>query len=189
MLETIFLSIVAYIGTNLDDLLMDTLFFTSVQGRRETWQTVLGKFLGIGMLVLISLLGATGLQLLPVTYVRFLGFLPICLALRELYEHFRGTDEEEEISLPKRNLCKGMLLLSIANGSDNIGIYTPLFTAMELWQLLILLAVFALMILLFCGMAKKLSELPLLQKLLLGKKHIIVPMVYTMLGFYILLDI
>ncbi len=190
MIETILLSVFAYVGTNLDDILMDTLYFSGVEGRRSIRKVILGKYLGIFTLVAISLLAARGLQLLPETYLRFLGFLPIALGLKAVYENFHHDDEEEGGgSLPQQGLCRGMFLLSLANGSDNIGVYTPLFTSMESWQLAILLAVFILMVYLFCRAAQKLSELPLLQRLLLGKKQLIVPLVYFALGLYILLEL
>ncbi len=189
MLETIIISIAAYIGTNLDDILLDTLYFSGLQGRKELRKAVLGKYIGVAALVCISLLAAKGLQLLSPAYIRYLGILPLLLGLKQCCEHFFSKDEEADVKVSSVDPCLGMVLLTFAGGADNIGVYTPLFANFNPYEMLILLLVFVMMVSLFCIFAKKLSELPLLQKLLLNKKHVIIPVVYVVLGLYILLDL
>ncbi len=190
MLETIIISVAAYIGTNLDDILLDTLYFSGLSERKDYGKAVFGKYIGVAALVCISFLAAKGFQLLSPSYIKYLGFLPLLLGLKQCYEHFFGKDDNEaDVKVSSVNPCLGMVLLTFAGGADNIGVYTPLFASMAASEMLILLIVFALMVALFCTFAKKLSQLPLLQKLLLNKKHVIIPVVYVVLGLYILLDL
>ena len=217
MLEVIISAVISFIGTNIDDLFVDTLFFAEADGG-ETGENdrnggawirgiVIGKYLGIGALVLVSLLGAFGLQLLPGKYIGLLGIVPLGLGVKAAFEYFRerkhggpegvakenddvgSQDEEERVYLQKgRSLLWSVALVTIANGADNIGVYIPLFAGYGLWQLGVLVCVFAVMIALWCTIAKRLADLPLLKKFLMGHKGVIVPVVFIALGVYIMVE-
>ena len=79
-----------------------------------------------------------------------------------------------------------MALITIANGADNIGVYIPLFAGFSLWQMGTALSVFSLMTGLWCLLSIRLSDLPVLQKLLRKYKPVLIPAVYILLGLYIL---
>ena len=97
--------------------------------------------------------------------------------------------EGERAYLQKgRSLLWSVALVTIANGADNIGVYIPLFAGYGLWQLGVLVCVFAVMIALWCTIAKRLADLPLLKKLLMGHKGVIVPVVFIALGVYIMVE-
>ena len=217
MPEVIISAVMSFVGTNIDDLFVDTLFFAETESG-ETGESVrssgarirgivIGKYLGIGALVLVSLLGAFGLQLLPGKYIGLLGLVPLCLGVKAAYESWRdrkctltegvsdGADDgdcwdAEEISTLQKdkNLLWSVALVTIANGADNIGVYIPLFAGYSLWQLGILVCVFAVMIALWCIIAKRLADFPLLKLFLMRYKNVIVPVVFVVLGLYIIVD-
>ena len=85
-------------------------------------------------------------------------------------------------------MTKSVALITIANGADNIGVYTPLFASFSAGQMMILCAMFAFMIALWCILAKRIADLPLLNKVLVRYKHVLVPIVLVMLGVYILVQ-
>ena len=92
MLQTVIEAIVAYAATNIDDLLVSLLFFAQAKSRKEDWQIVFGKYLGIALLTAISILGAYGLSFLPAKALAWLGLLPAWLGIKELRD--KAEDKE-----------------------------------------------------------------------------------------------
>lgn len=173
-------AIAAYIGTNIDDLFLNMLFFT--QAKKKLHIVYLGKYITILLLFGLSTAAALGLQIIPYVYIRWLGLVPIALGIRAVFDR----DEEETASRPG-TLLWNVILVTLANSADNIGVYIPLFTGYDLWQLAAVLFVFLLMSALWCFLGQKLVELPLLRRFLLTHKRWIVPSVLIILGLSILL--
>lgn len=204
MLEVIISAIMSFIGTNFDDLFVDTIFFAGVSGEKQGRSIVIGKYLGIGALVFVSLLGAFGLQLLPGKYIGLLGLVPMGLGIKAAIDYFNernsaqaecfagGNDinkADEEPNLQKhRSLLWSVALVTIANGADNISVYIPLFAGYAFRQLGVLVCVFAVMIAVWCLIAKRLADWPLLKGALIKYKGVIVPVVFVALGVYIMVE-
>lgn len=185
-METILLSMIAYIGTNIDDLFFNMIFFAQHHTKEASHSIVTGKYLGIGALTAISLLGARGLQMLPDQWLSLLGLVPIGLGFRDIVSTLRSRHDKENRSASSRFLWMSMMLITIANGADNIGVYLPLFAGFTSRQMITAICIFALMTAVWCFLSKRLTGLPLLQKLLTRYKSILIPLVYILLGFYIL---
>lgn len=82
MTASIFTSVVAYISTNIDDIFV--LMILLAQAAKGTkGKLIAGHFLGVGIVTAISMLGAFGLQNLPLKYVGILGLVPIGLGIKE----------------------------------------------------------------------------------------------------------
>lgn len=186
MAEIILLSIISYIGTNIDDMIINTLFFASVEKRSDICSIVLGKYLGIGALALLSILGSFGLSFLPAQYVACLGLVPILLGVKETIRNIRG-EEETPAAGEKSGLCLlwPVVLVTVANGADNIGVYVPLFAGFTRVQYIIFVAVFACMIAAWCAAGYALSKIPLLNSKINRHKKVVVPTIYILLGIYI----
>ncbi|MBR5560060.1 MAG: cadmium resistance transporter [Clostridia bacterium] len=193
MMEIVLLSVMAYVATNIDDMVINTFFFSAAQSRCELRGVVLGKYLGIGMLVLLSAAGACGLGFFPVRYVRYLGLIPIALGVRALVENMRAKGQECD-EAPECGAAggggAGMLFrvaaVTIANGADNIGVYVPLFAGFSLSEYAVFCAVFAAMTALWCALGYRAAKLPALQAITGRYKKAIVPCVYILLGLYVL---
>lgn len=209
VISAIVSGIFAFVATNIDDIVMLTLFFVQANDSAQrhslrSWQIVAGQYLGFLVLILASIPGFVGGMLIPDPWIGLLGFLPIAIGLRQL---MRPESEESEIQLvsdithsdPKNSLRAklGQLLhpqtlqvaaVTIANGGDNIATYVPLFAAHDLPSLLIILGVFGLMIALWCAVANYLSQHPTLAPLLMRYSRWIVPIVLISLGIYILIE-
>ena len=185
MPETLLLALTSYIGTNLDDLLLNVLFFSEAQTPSRRRSIIAGKYCGIFVLVLVSVLAAGGLQLLPHRYLSLLGLLPIGLGVRALFT--ANTENEPAPSHQGRSLWLEVALTTVANGADNLGVYIPLFAGFSPWQLLTVFCVYAAMTALWCWGSIKLTALPPLQRLLQRHRRIVIPVVYLAIGGYILL--
>ncbi|MBQ7922550.1 MAG: cadmium resistance transporter [Clostridia bacterium] len=191
MIETIIAGVLAFAGTNIDDIFINTLFFAQADTGRKVRSVVIGKYLGIGALVLVSWFGAVFLQYVPQNYTALLGLVPMALGIREWIQYQKDkkssdSSHEEEKPDVGRGFIISMMLITIASGGDNIGVYMPLFTGYSVWQMLTVVIIFALMTALWCLLGKKLSDLPGLRTFLLKYKHIIVPCVLIALGIYII---
>lgn len=57
-METLILSITSFIGTNIDDMFINTLFFSEAETKADGKRIICGKYLGIGTLIILSILGA-----------------------------------------------------------------------------------------------------------------------------------
>ena len=188
MFDTILASVISYISTNLDDLFLLTFLYLQLTSRGR-WRILAGRFLGIGALVAVSLLGAYGLTFVPEQYIRLLGLVPIGLGVKEWLAYRRdGEDDEAEAADGRAAGLSSAALLTIASGADNIGVYIPLFAGFSGGQIGIMLMIYALMTILFCLVGERLAELPRLRGLLERYQHILVPVIFIALGIYILLD-
>ncbi|MBQ8638967.1 MAG: cadmium resistance transporter [Lachnospiraceae bacterium] len=189
IIETLILSITSFVGTNIDDMFINTLFFSEAETGADRNCIVCGKYLGTGILVLLSILGAFGLQFLPQRFIGCLGLIPIGLGVKEIIGSLKskGIDEADEDAEKSTNRVINTALITMANGADNIGVYIPLFAGFAVWQILLTVCVFFVFIAVWCFLGKALADLPVLRNLLSKYKTVIVPIVYIALGGYILL--
>src|SRR5437899_11282511 len=72
---------VAFSATNIDDIVFLTIFFSQTPQR---WRVVLGQYLGFTVLVLVSLVGFFGGQILPHKCLRVFGIAPMALGIKKL---------------------------------------------------------------------------------------------------------
>ena len=189
MIEVVIASIICFIATTIDDLFLDMLFFAQATTRKQVQSIFAGKYVGIGILVLLSCLGAYGLQFVPEKYIGFLGLIPIAIGIKVGLENFKKSEEDFE-EQPK--LSKGffwsVVLVTISSGADNIGVYIPLFANYTIMQMIVVIITFLIMVFCWCFLGKMLSNLSYLRKFLLKYKQIIVPVVLIGLGIYIILE-
>lgn len=189
MIETFILSITSFVGTNIDDIFINTLFFSEAKTKAEYRSIIVGKYLGIGMLILLSVLGAFGLSFLPQQYIVYLGLIPIGLGIKEIVVAIksRNTEQTNEPAKKPSNKVPSVVLITMANGADNIGVYIPLFASFAVWQMLLTVCVFLILIAVWCLIGKLLASCSVIKNTIEKYKTVIVPIVYIALGVYILL--
>jgi cadmium resistance protein CadD (predicted permease) len=78
--------------------------------------------------------------------------------------------------------------LTIANGSDNVSIYMPLFARASFGDLLVIIAIFLLLVGVWCTLTYKLTCKPAIANLLNRYGNNLVPFVLIGLGVFIILD-
>ena len=186
MAQVIITAVLAFVATNVDDIFVLLLLF-SIAGANKAYKIIFGQYLGIGILTLISLLGAIGLGLLPGWCLRLLGFVPFAIGLRAWLSRKRdgdGDGEEDIVATPE---VLGTAMLAIANGADNLGVYLPLFAGYRADQSLLVVLVFAIMTGVWCLLGKRLADLPVVRHALHRYRSVLIPWVLMMLGLYILL--
>jgi cadmium resistance protein CadD (predicted permease) len=198
LLNTVVSAITAFFATNLDDIFLLLLFFSRVDQRLKVGHVVAGQFLGFSVLVAVSLVGFWGGTMLPGPWIGLLGLLPISLGISQLIERLEAAPtESEELSsnspwgkLEGWPLAEviGVASVTMANGSDNISVYMPLMAHENSGQLLITLIIFGLLMGIWCLVAWKLTQAPILAQLLKQNGSQLIPVVLIGLGVLILVD-
>ena len=171
-------SIATFAVTNIDDAVLLTLFFAN---RVSTRNVVFGQCLGFAGIVSLSLAGLWAAVLIPSGWFRFLGFLPLAIGIKHLVE----THRIEWKSRSRNAGIVSIAAITLANGSDNIGVYMPFFV-INRERVWVILLVYAVLLLLWCWAGKWLGKHSLILHLVDRYGHFLVPLVFVGLGIYIL---
>jgi len=196
MIEPLFLILTAitmFIATNIDDLFILMLFFASTQFDNK--QVIMGQYIGVMALILISALSYFLKFLIPIQWIGLLGIVPIIIGLKNLKELRRENNNFQEFSeqnngiFSKLKSNKTLLVSSvtIANGGDNIGVYIPLFASIDIDQAFFIILVFMVMVGIWCFISFKLVDNRIMGDKIRKYGHIILPFVLIGLGIAILL--
>ena len=181
MFSSIFTSVIAYASTNIDDIFVLMILLAQVKGAAKG-KLIAGHFLGVGLITVISLLGALGLQQLPTKYIGLLGLVPIFLGIKACFHK-----DDDSHSTAGAGLA-GMALITLGNGADNFGVYIPLFSSFTGLQRLAAAVSFMFLTALWVWLAHSLATLPRLQGFIRKYKAVAIPIVLIALGIFILLD-
>ncbi|HEW7061026.1 TPA: CadD family cadmium resistance transporter [Streptococcus pneumoniae] len=192
--QTIISAIGVYISTSIDYLIILIILFAQLSQNKRKWHIYAGQYLGTGLLVGASLVAAYVVNFVPEEWmVGLLGLIPIYLGIRFAIVGEDAEEEEEEIierlEQSKANqLFWTVTLLTIASGGDNLGIYIPYFASLDWSQTLVALLVFVIGIIIFCEISRVLSSIPLIFETIEKYERIIVPLVFILLGLYIMYE-
>ncbi len=192
--------ILAFIATHIDDFFVLVVLFAQVQIQPawKGWQVWLGGYLGLAGLSLISLLGYLGGLVLPPPAIGLLGLIPLAVGGRKLWppesaETLSQELEELQDRLPPKPRLLFLpwpalmsMLLTFANGGDNISLYIPLFAGSSPFQLALFSTVFFLMKGLWFAIAQRLTAQPEVAKILARQGERWVPWILMGLGVWIL---
>lgn len=187
MLTNLITSILAFAATNIDDIFILMLFYGTRNVKRS--DIVLGQYVGIGALVLISFIGSYIGNFIDQRYIGLLGVFPIYLAIKHTIGLLKNSpDTDQEIVASKSTGFLAIAGVTIANGADNIGVYIPLLTTMSYWEKIQLLIVFIVLTYVWCVLARMLASRPLVARQLDKYGHIIMPIVLFFLGLFIIIE-
>ena len=192
MIQNIVTSIILYSGTAVDLLIILMLFFAKRKSRKDIINIYLGQFLGSVSLILLSLLFAFVLNYIPSKEILgLLGLIPIFLGLKVL---LLGDSDGEAIAKDglrkdNKNLIFLVAMITFAScGADNIGVFVPYFTTLNLANLIVTLLTFLVMIYLLVFSAQKLAQVPTVGETLEKYSRWFIAVVYLGLGMYILIE-
>ncbi|HFH9090935.1 TPA: CadD family cadmium resistance transporter [Streptococcus agalactiae] len=192
MIQNVVTSIILYSGTAVDLLIILMLFFAKRKSRKDIINIYLGQFLGSVSLIFLSLLFAFVLNYIPSKEILgLLGLIPIFLGLKVL---LLGDSDGEAIAKDglrkdNKNLIFLVAMITFAScGADNIGVFVPYFTTLNLANLIVTLLTFLVMIYLLVFSAQKLAQVPSIGETLEKYSRWFIAVVYLGLGMYILIE-
>lgn len=192
MIQNVVTSIILYSGTAVDLLIILMLFFAKRKSRKDIINIYLGQFLGSVSLIFLSLLFAFVLNYIPSKEILgLLGLIPIFLGLKVL---LLGDSDGEAIAKDglrkdNKNLIFLVAMITFAScGADNIGVFVPYFTTLNLANLIVTLLTFLVMIYLLVFSAQKLAQVPSVGETLEKYSRWFIAVIYLGLGMYILIE-
>lgn len=151
--ETIGLAALVFATTNVDDFFLLLALFAD--GRSRKRQIVMGQYLGVGALVILSLGIAWGTILLPRQWIGLLGILPLSLGVKDLIQLRKPVDPEKrqhlvDTALLSRRSTLAIAGITIASGADNVAAYAPLFATMHNFDLGLMVVTFSCLVAGWC---------------------------------------
>lgn len=201
LLAALITGITSFIATNLDDIIILTVFFSQINVNFRLHHVVIGQYFGFVAIVLASLPGFLGGLIIPEAWIGLLGFVPIAIGVHQL---FRSADQDDGVQTvswempPKQRqpFFAGLLApqiyhvaaVTLANGGDNIGIYVPLFASSSGLELTVILGTFLVLVGIWCATAYYLARHPAIAPILSRYGNVFVPYVLIGLGLFILLE-
>ena len=189
-LSLIGLAVIVFASTNIDDAFVLVGFLADKNFRVR--DVVIGQYAGVSALCAVSAIAALISLVIPPAYIGLLGLIPIGIGAKKLSNLWRGKENKEEDSQPVSSigaLSKSLAVaaVTIANGGDNIAVYTALFATRNGHEVSVLVIVFALMTGLWCLAAHWLVSHRALGAPIRHHAHRVVPFVLIGLGILILM--
>ncbi|MDZ8087529.1 MAG: cadmium resistance transporter [Nostoc sp. DedQUE12b] len=197
--------IIAFIATNIDDIIILLIFFSQVDVNFRRRYILLGQYLGFTAIIIASLPGFFGGLVVQREWIGLLGLLPIAIGIQQLIFRKEETITVQTVSSDFRqstptNPVLSFLLsilhpqtykvaaVTIANGGDNISIYIPLFAGHDLASLGVILSIFFIMVGVWCAIAYCFSRQPSIANILSRYGKAAVPFVLIGLGMFIMYE-
>lgn len=195
----------SFVATNIDDIIILTIFFMQVNPTFRRRHIIIGQYLGFTALIIASLPGFFGGLIVPKAWIGILGLVPIAIGISQLINREKEENEVQVVSGEFNSLKANNSMMStlasflspqtykvaavtFANGGDNIGIYVPLFANSNLSSLLVILSVFFVMIGVWCYIAYLLTRHSTTAHVLTHYGQVIAPFVLISLGIFILIE-
>ncbi len=196
LLTAIPTGLTAFAATNLDDIIVMSLFFSQVNTCFLVRHIVIGQYLGFSALVIASLPSFFGKFILPESWIGLLGILPIIIGINSLLN--QETSDTEDLNTSESSQAwwsnflspqtYGVAAVTIANGGDNIGIYMPMFATNTWDNLLVILLVFFVMVGVWCYAAYHLTQVKAIASFITRYGNSLIPFILMGLGVSILIE-
>lgn len=193
MISSIVQAIGLFIATNIDDVVILSLFFARGQGQPGTTRRILvGQYLGFLGILGAAAAAAFGAQiLLPEAILPYFGLIPLGLGLWAAWQAWRnrGEDDDDEAQLKgKRVSIWAVAAVTFANGGDNLGVYVPVFVSVSWGVVLAYFIVFLVLVAVLVFLAKWISSRKPIAEALERWEDILFPAVLIGLGIVILVS-
>ncbi|MBW4563922.1 MAG: cadmium resistance transporter [Mojavia pulchra JT2-VF2] len=198
LITTLLVGISAFVATNIDDIVILLLLFSQVSSNFKCRHIVVGQYLGFTVLIIASLPGLFSGLIIPPNWIGLLGLIPMAMGISSLINQEEDeTQEAVVITAEYQDINTTSLFnaqtysvaaITIANGSDNVSVYVPLFGSSNLLNFIIIIGIFFILIALWCYLAYKLTDQIKIADTLIQYGSYIFPVVLIILGGVIILN-
>ena len=185
MLTALLVGSAAFLSTNLDDLVVLLALWTDPNSQRR--EVLLGQLVATTVLVGSALVVCSVAIVIPERWLALTGVLPIAVGAKRIWD--RKADEEDDDQAPSRRFgWLAVMLVTLANGADNIAVYSALFVRKTVWTLLALTLLFLVLTVLWCEATRLIARHPKVIHRLqrLGDRG--VPWILILIGIYLLVS-
>lgn len=179
-----------FLVTNIDDIIVLSLFFARGAGQRgTTTRIVVGQYLGFGGILLASVAVTFGAGLfLPDAAIPYFGLIPLLLGGYAAWQVWRNGDNDDDRVADRKISIFTVAAVTFANGGDNIGVYVPVFLAVGTGALVAYCVVFLALVAVLVLAAKFVATRKPIAEVLERWEHILFPLVLIVLGLVILIE-
>jgi cadmium resistance protein CadD (predicted permease) len=190
MISSALQAIGLFLVTNIDDIIVLSLFFARGAGQRGTTaKIVVGQYLGFGGILLASLAVTLGAGLfLPDDAIPYFGLIPLLLGLYAAWQVWRNGDDDDETMEERPISAWVVAAVTFANGGDNIGVYVPVFLSVGTSALVAYCVVFLALVVVLVLAAKFVATRKPIAEVLERWEHVLFPLVLIGLGIVILVE-
>ena len=193
ILSSVLQAIGLLIATNIDDIIVLSLFFARGVGQRGTTARILvGQYLGFAGILGASVLVTLGAgAFLPPEVIPYFGLIPLGLGLWAAWQAWRnrGADDDDEAKVEGKTVGVWTVAgVTFANGGDNIGVYVPVFLSVGPAAVVAYCIVFLALVAALVGLGKFVATRRPIAELLERWEHILFPIVLIGLGIFILVS-
>jgi cadmium resistance protein CadD (predicted permease) len=174
----------AFLASNNDDTFMLIILFSNPN--LLTRNVTIGQFLGIMLLVIVSASAALLILVVPLFVIGLMGFIPIGLGIKRLIERQQTNKQNRRLDHLSFLSVAG---ITVANGGDDIGVFTPLFAKYNTnTEVTILAILFMFLTGVWCLLTYYFIKHPLIASRIRHASQIMSPIILIGLGVYILMD-
>jgi cadmium resistance protein CadD (predicted permease) len=180
-----------FIATNIDDIIVLSLFFARGAGRSGTTAKIIaGQYLGFGAILATAGIVALGARsFLPESFIPYFGLIPLALGLRAAWQSWRGKDDDDDEQVTGKPISvMTVAAVTFANGGDNIGVYVPIFVTVGAVGIIAYSGVFLLLVAGLVLVARYVATRKPIAATLERWEHVLFPLVLIGLGIFILVE-
>lgn len=178
-----------FAGTNVDDMVIISLLSASARAGRppKDWQIWAGQYVGFSILIGASLALGRGLALAPERFLWVLAILPFGVGAFGLVNVIRSRRRGEEPKAPSPTAGMwGVAAITIIDGGDDFAAYTPFYATIHTGEIVVSIAVFAVIIAVWCLIGRRISRYERVTKVIEEYGDWILPVTMVLLGAYVL---
>lgn len=183
-----------FVVTNIDDVIVLSLFYARGAGAPGTTARILGgQYLGFGAILAAAVLVALGARsFLPEEVIPYFGLIPLVLGLLAAWRAWRAwrdDDDDDEGKVSGKQL--GVLTIAavtFANGGDNIGVYVPVFATVGTAGIIAYTIVFLALVAGLVAAARFVATRKPIAEVLERWEQVLFPIVLIGLGIVILVE-
>lgn len=197
-------AIVLFAATNIDDLFLLIVIHSDHRRKYPPQAVLIGQLIGFSLIIAVSLLGYGFHILIPGEWLACMGVFPLVLGTKQLAAgiafrlkrhstatppgSFTGAVAVPRLPTSWRRTSTKLAALTIANGSDNISVYLPTFSRLNLHRLLLTLTIFYGCLIGLWSISNWLALHPRWQDWIQTHGPLFSPLVLISLGFWLLKD-
>lgn len=187
ILSAVSLGLIAYISTNVDNLVLLMTFRADSSFGNQ--QLLLGYFSGTIALLILMIAFSITRSLIPSQSLDLLGLAPLAMGFKKLFDLFLKKDRTANKPRPASKGGWQFLTLTtvlIANSGDTITVFAPLLMESKIPVMIILCLTFLLMAIAWYLAGSRMLKHPGTADFLQRYGHYIVPFAMMAIGLYIL---
>lgn len=180
-----------FIATNIDDIIVLSLFFARGAGQAGTTLRILaGQYLGFAGILAATILVTLGADaFLPTEAIPYFGLIPLALGLWAAWQAWQGDDDDDDAKVSGKNVSALIVAgVTFANGGDNIGVYVPVFLHVNTATVILYCVVFLILVAGLVLLAKFVATRPPIAEVLERWEGVLFPIVLIGLGIFILVS-